>query len=1275
MYPKLSNTYKWLMLALAGSFLIACGDDGRDPILGNDGNVALSPTVTVVIPANNATDVAINDTVISAQFSEPMNSLTAANFTVTCESPCSSPSGTVSMNAARTIATYSVTSPDALDEFTVYTARIQNVTSSSHNLPLAQPYVWEFTTGETPDTTRPRVTITQPATPTVGATENVPVNTTISAVFSEDMLASTFTASSFTVTCAAPCVSPEGSVSYEPEALTAAFLPEVALDFNTTYTATITSAVTDLAGNQLAGNQGNATTASDYIWEFTTGDVADTTRPRVTITQPLTTSPGPTANVPVNTSVSAIFTEPMLATTITSASFTLTCAAPCVSPTGRVSYETETRSAAFTADEILDFETTYTATITTAATDLAGNRLAGNQGDASTASNYVWQFRTGIEPDTIRPRVTVTQPLTTSPGPTTNVPINTTISAIFTESMLATTISSRSFTLTCDAPCVSPVGSVSYEAETRSAAFRPAAELEPSTTYTAIIRSTVTDLAGNQLAGNQGDATTASNYIWQFTTSTEPDTTRPRVTITQPLTTSPGPTENVPVNTSISAIFTEDMLATTINRNNFIVTCQAPCVSPVGTVSYETEARTAVFVPSEQLESETTYTATVTSSVTDLAGNELAGNQDTAAFASDYIWLFTTSDAADTTRPLVTITQPLTTSPGPTTNVPINTNISAVFNEDMLASTITSNSFTVTCEAPCVSPSGTVSYEPEARSAVFNPTNDLEFETTYTATVTSSVTDLAGNQLAGNPSTPTVANDYTWQFTTGITPDTTRPRVTLTVPATSDPGPTDGVPVNTGISAVFSEEMLATTITNSSFTVTCEAPCVSPVGSVSYVAASRTAVFTPQENLEEGATYTATILSTVTDVAGNQLAGNQGPVSSASDYIWLFSTVEPIPVNNISVQSTDPIFNGTMAVCPNASINATFNIPSGTRIDPTTINDTTFLIAEDADPLNTAVAAESIQLDVDTGTIATFIPLNQLPEGVVYRATIIGGADGVKDLAVPGNEMLENYVWTFTTTPPTESCLEGPNLRTAAPFGSFGGTAGITNQGLLTVINGDIGTTGASTIVTGFVSEPGCEYTITTLNEGQVNGKIYTAPPPPTVACPQDGTAVTEAIAIQARLDAEQAYLSITPANLPGGQDPGNDNLGNLTLAPGIYTAQSGSFRIQGGNLTLDGQGNQNAVWVFQMATTLTVGGPGADFPQSVILVNGAQAKNIFWQVGSAATINAAGGGTMKGTIIAQEGVSISTAGNVNIVTLDGRALSLGASVTMVNTVINVPAE
>jgi len=92
------------------------------------------------------------------------------------------------------------------------------------------------------------------------------------------------------------------------------------------------------------------------------------------------------------------------------------------------------------------------------------------------------------------------------------------------------------------------------------------------------------------------------------------------------------------------------------------------------------------------------------------------------------------------------------------------------------------------------------------------------------------------------------------------------------------------------------------------------------------------------------------------------------------------------------------------------------------------------------------------------------------------------------------------------------------------------------------------------------------------------------------------------------------------------------------------------------------------------MATSLTVGGPGAAFPRNVILANGALPKNVFWQVGSAATINAAGGGTMVGTILAVAGVTISTAGNVDIATLNGRALGLNAAVTMVNTHINIPA-
>ena len=135
----------------------------------------------------------------------------------------------------------------------------------------------------------------------------------------------------------------------------------------------------------------------------------------------------------------------------------------------------------------------------------------------------------------------------------------------------------------------------------------------------------------------------------------------------------------------------------------------------------------------------------------------------------------------------------------------------------------------------------------------------------------------------------------------------------------------------------------------------------------------------------------------------------------------------------------------------------------------------------------------------------------------------------------------------------------------------------------------------------------------------------------------------------------------------------GAGELGARTLAPGVYKSAPTTYLISLGDLTLDAKGDANAVWVFQMSASLTVGIAGPTGAKSVILINGAQAKNVFWQVGSSATINAAGGGTMVGTIMASQAVSISTAGNATITTLNGRAIGLNAAVTIVNTVINVP--
>jgi hypothetical protein len=595
--------------------------------------------------------------------------------------------------------------------------------------------------------------------------------------------------------------------------------------------------------------------------------------------------------------------------------------------------------------------------------------------------------------------------------------------------------------------------------------------------------------------------------------------------------------------------------------------------------------------------------------------------------------------------------------------VATNSTVVVTFDKPMAAG----SNFAVTCAAPCVNPTGSVALNAASTVATFTLTPATTFAplTLYTVTATAP-TSSVGLALV----TPFVSHF----ITAGVAADTNRPRLSSTEPATNSPGPTPGVATNASVAAVFTKDMDEASIEAvgpATFTVTCAGPCTSPTGVVSYSADSRTAIFVPSAPLSAGTTYTATISTAATDLAGNALAGNQAPAPAASAYVWTFTTAAAVAPGSVTVLSTAPLAAAT-GVCPNATVNATFNVPSGLRMDPLSVTDTTFKVTGPAPGL-TPVTASSVRLDAATGRIATFTPAAALLLNTTYSARVMGGTNGVKDLALPANQLAADHVWTFTTAATACAALTAVPLNTAAPFGTFGGSAGMTNSGIKSVINGDIGTIAtSSSSITGFHDTAGDIYTESIgANVGAVNGTIYTctnSTTGPTSAAPN---AVKCAVATQARLDAQAAYLQL--AGMPPGANPGA-NLASLTLAPGVYTSPSGSFLIQGGDLTLDAQGDANAVFVFQMAQGLTVGGPGVAAPQSIVLAGGAQAKNVFWQVGSFATINAAGGGTMVGTIIAQAGASFSTVGNVNLATLNGRVLSLGASVTIVNTVINVPA-
>src|ERR1700733_377760 len=707
----------------------------------------------------------------------------------------------------------------------------------------------------------------------------------------------------------------------------------------------------------------------------------------------------------------------------------------------------------------------------------------------------------------------------------------------------------------------------------------------------------------------------ASNYSWSFMTGTAP-----LVISTNPA----GGATNVPLAQITTATFNEPMNATTINASTFTLTGTGGAAVN-GTVSYA--GNTATFAPSAALTAGVTYTATITSGAQDLAGN---------AVIPSFIWSFTAV-------PSPTV---ISTNPGSAaTNVPINQKITATFSVPMNAATvIAAGTFTVAVAGTGgAGVSGVVTYVPAANTATFAPAANLLASTMYTAMISTAATSAAGIPLA---------RTYAWSFMTGLTADTTPPTVVLTVPASA----AMDVPTNQIISATFSEAMDPATITApGTFTVAVAGLGGAAVpGTVTY--AGSIATFTPSATLTAATSYTATITNAATDLAGNAL------VAGAVPNPWSFMTGAAPDTTPPTITLTSPA-SGATGVALNAAINATFS----EAMNPASIFAAgTFTLAV----AGTGGAAVAGTVTYDPASdIATFTPTANLAANTEYTATI---TNAVTDLA--GNALAAGVApnpWSFMTGAapgPT-----GPPLGTASTFGSIGGGAGITNQGINTIINGNIGTTGASTLVTGFHDAGvGCTYTETPLNKGIVNGTIYTAPPPPTVACPSEGTAATFAIATQAASDALTAYNDISPASRPGGMDPGAGQLGGLTLTPGIYKAAGGSFLLTGSDLTLDAQGDVNAIWVFQMASSLTVGGPAA--PRNIILINGAQAKNVYWYVGTAATINAAGGGTMVGTIIASAGVTFSTAGNSAVTTLNGRALALNASVTMVNTVINVPA-
>ena len=629
--------------------------------------------------------------------------------------------------------------------------------------------------------------------------------------------------------------------------------------------------------------------------------------------------------------------------------------------------------------------------------------------------------------------------------------------------------------------------------------------------------------------------------------------------IAAPMVIATDPLDNetaVSVGKTVTATFSESMDPTTISATTFTLKQGSTSIS--GVVTYS--GTTASFNPSADLELGTVYTATITTG----AKNPLG-----IAIPADHVWSFTT----ETIPPTVISTDPLDNATG----VPLNKTVTATFSEPMDPATITDVTFTLADGTTPIT--GIVTYS--GSTASFNPSADLLPGKEYTATITTG---------AKNPSGTPIAANHVWTFTTMV----------VIVPTVISTDPLDnavGVPLNKTVTATFSEPMDPATITDVTFTL---ADGTTPItGIVTY--SGSTASFNPSADLLPGKEYTATITTGAKNPSGTPIAAN---------HVWTFTTVATVP----TVISTDPLDNAT-GVPLNKTVTATFSEP----MDPATITDVTFTLADGTTPITGIVTY--------SGSTASFNPSADLLSGKTYTATITTGAKNPSGIAIA-----TDHVWTFSTGAPAGPAFV--DLKSAGQFGILAGVGVSNNAGFSEIRNMDVGISpGVRSSVTGF--PPAIV----------VNGAIFAS----------DDSAAVAAMLVQAKQDLTDAYLFAEGATAPAPATVAGDQ-GGLTLAPGIYKSTS-TLLIQSGDLTLDAQGDANAVWIFQIAADFTtVGGAGG----SVILIGGAQAKNIFWQVGSSATI---GDGTIfQGNVLALTSITMNSGA-----TAVGRMLARNGSVVMTN--------
>jgi hypothetical protein len=818
---------------------------------------------------------------------------------------------------------------------TAATLGARNVTVTTPAPPLASPETFTVNNGFTVQTTpsTPVVSFISPSaglSGTVSAT-NVPINSNITVVFNEPMLASSITpANAFIAdgTTQGGYWSASGlpaTVSLDLSGRVLAITPTSLLGVGRTFYLQLNSygvpgctpTIKDASNTQSLGH---------YCQSFTTGFAQDATGPAF-----LTANiPNGSTGVPANAHPTLGFDKPINPATMS--------AGLSASVAGTFSYSTDFTQVIFTPAAPFAAAANITITYTAALTDAVGHALT-NPGTLS--------FTTGAGPDTTAPTVVTYTPIYNSTGGTSpilrfrmNKPINPL-------SVISGTSSAYLYNTVSGAYMF---GNITYTPDFKTFDMHLPGALDVSTQYRFSFCSMV-DWAGNQYG---------CTYDY-FYTGTGPDATAPNVISVSP----PAGTTGVAVNAPVYVHVSEQLDPTTVPANAITLSGGV-----TGSIAFAPgpDYTTLIFTPSASLAVSTAYTINV-SGLQDMSGNPMT------LFAGSS---FTTSGSstADTTHGTVTIT--------PTgTNVPVNTNVVFQFSKPVNPVSVNSQSLRVLDntngghDIP-----GTRTVSANLMTVTFVAAGQLpsNHQICLYASYNTSVYDLAGNTF--NPNAPC--------FNTSNTPDLTAPTVISVTPpdASTGIGPTNPVTVT------FSKPMNTGTFTNNVAIYT---------GSTFYtssynLSADATTVSFNAANLPYGTTFTVVVNPAVTDLAGNALASQ-----SRTSF-----TTAPQPV------VTRPSVN-TMRPAPGATgVPATASITffTSAAMNPATVNANSIHISQNGVLLNGAVALSA------NNQAITFTPAAQLLAGSLIQVWFTSAATDMS-----GN-MLYDYFTSFTVAPDLRGCLK-----------------------------------------------------------------------------------------------------------------------------------------------------------------------------------------------------------------------------------------------------------